>query len=122
MGKSFHPDMSLVLLLLVCSCSFEDGLRLVKLRGESMQVHTCICSLITISDYRSEYLMCDPCQALACGNPYNNHTTHITLQAAADAKPSGMVSVIGLNSDKVAELCEVCVCAGHDRPHWRVSA
>lgn len=43
--------------------SFEDGLRLVKLRGESMQ-------------------------------------------AAADAKPSGMVSVIGLSSDKVAELCE----------------
>lgn len=38
--------------------SFEDGLRLVKLRGESMQ-------------------------------------------AAADATPSGMVSVIGLDSDKV---------------------
>lgn len=38
--------------------SFEDGLRLVKLRGESMQ-------------------------------------------AAADAKPSGMVSVIGLDADKV---------------------
>ena len=37
--------------------SFEDGLRLVKLRGESMQ-------------------------------------------AAADAKPSGMVSVIGLDADK----------------------
>lgn len=45
-------------------CSFEDGLRLVKLRGESMQ-------------------------------------------AAADAKPSGMVSVIGLDSAKVAELCAV---------------
>lgn len=43
--------------------SFEDGVRLVKLRGESMQ-------------------------------------------AAADAKPSGMVSVIGLDSAKVAELCE----------------
>ncbi len=43
---------------------FEDGLRLVKLRGESMQ-------------------------------------------AAADAKASGMVSVIGLDSDKVAELCKV---------------
>ena len=42
--------------------SFEDGLRLVKLRGESMQ-------------------------------------------AAADAVKSGMVSVIGLDSDKVAELC-----------------
>lgn len=28
------------------------------------------------------------------------------MQAAADAKPSGMVSVIGLPSDKVAELCE----------------
>lgn len=37
---------------------FEDGVRLVKLRGESMQ-------------------------------------------AAADATPSGMVSVIGLSSDKV---------------------
>eukprot|EP00955_Chlamydomonas_euryale_P065379 359219-Chlamydomonas_euryale.AAC.16 len=43
---------------------FEDGLKLVKLRGESMQ-------------------------------------------AAADAKESGMVSVIGLQSDKVKELCEV---------------
>lgn len=43
--------------------SFEDGVRLVKLRGESMQ-------------------------------------------AAADATPSGMVSVIGLDADKVAELCE----------------
>lgn len=43
--------------------SFEDGVKLVKLRGESMQ-------------------------------------------AAADAKPSGMVSVIGLSADKVAELCE----------------
>eukprot|EP00199_Chlamydomonas_sp_CCMP681_P001930 CAMPEP_0119106276 /NCGR_PEP_ID=MMETSP1180-20130426/4006_1 /TAXON_ID=3052 ORGANISM="Chlamydomonas cf sp, Strain CCMP681" /NCGR_SAMPLE_ID=MMETSP1180 /ASSEMBLY_ACC=CAM_ASM_000741 /LENGTH=352 /DNA_ID=CAMNT_0007091577 /DNA_START=44 /DNA_END=1105 /DNA_ORIENTATION=- len=42
--------------------SFEDGLRLVKLRGESMQ-------------------------------------------AAADASASGMVSVIGLDADKVAELC-----------------
>eukprot|EP00889_Picochlorum_renovo_P000379 jgi/Picre1/27409/NNA_000376.t1 len=43
--------------------SFEDGLKLVELRGQSMQ-------------------------------------------AAADAKPSGMVSVIGLSADKVAELCE----------------
>lgn len=43
--------------------SFEDGVRLVKLRGESMQ-------------------------------------------AAADAKPSGMVSVIGLDAAKTAELCE----------------
>ncbi|KAL3139643.1 hypothetical protein ABBQ38_003959 [Trebouxia sp. C0009 RCD-2024] len=43
--------------------SFEDGLRLVKLRGESMQ-------------------------------------------AAADQKPSAMVSVIGLSSEKVVELCE----------------
>jgi [acyl-carrier-protein] S-malonyltransferase len=43
--------------------TFEDGLRLVKLRGESMQ-------------------------------------------AAADAAPSGMVSVIGLDADKVAALCE----------------
>lgn len=42
--------------------SFEDGLRLVKLRGEVMQ-------------------------------------------AAADAQPSGMASVIGLDSEKVAELC-----------------
>lgn len=43
--------------------SFEDGLKLVKLRGEAMQ-------------------------------------------AAADATPSAMVSVIGLDSGKVAELCE----------------
>lgn len=43
--------------------SFEDGLKLVKLRGESMQ-------------------------------------------AAADMTPSGMVSIIGLDADKVRELCE----------------
>lgn len=43
--------------------SFEDGLKLVKLRGESMQ-------------------------------------------AASDASPSGMVSVIGLDAEKVQELCE----------------
>ncbi|CAL8467128.1 g6664 [Coccomyxa elongata] len=42
---------------------FEDGVRLVKIRGESMQ-------------------------------------------AAADARPSAMVSVIGLAADKVEELCE----------------
>eukprot|EP00798_Chlamydomonas_sp_ICE-L_P016179 gene16179-22339_t len=29
-----------------------------------------------------------------------------SMQAAADAQPSGMVSVIGLDSDKVAELCK----------------
>ena len=28
------------------------------------------------------------------------------LQAAADAAPSAMVSVIGLDADKVAELCD----------------
>ncbi len=39
------------------NCSFEDGVKLVKIRGESMQ-------------------------------------------AAANARPSGMVSVIGLDSDK----------------------
>ena len=43
------------------ACSFEDGLQLVKLRGESMQ-------------------------------------------AAADQKPSAMVSVIGLSSEKVPPL------------------
>ncbi|KAL3679793.1 hypothetical protein R1sor_022749 [Riccia sorocarpa] len=43
--------------------SFEDGLKLVKLRGEAMQ-------------------------------------------AAADATPSAMCSIIGLDSDKVAALCE----------------
>uniref|UniRef100_A0A7R9YU04 Malonyl-CoA:ACP transacylase (MAT) domain-containing protein n=1 Tax=Chlamydomonas euryale TaxID=1486919 RepID=A0A7R9YU04_9CHLO len=53
---------------------FEDGLKLVKLRGESMQ-------------------------------------------AAADAKESGMVSVIGLQSDKVKELCEAATSAvGADKP------
>lgn len=41
-----------------CSCRFEDGVRLVKIRGESMQ-------------------------------------------AAADARPSAMVSVIGLSAEKV---------------------
>lgn len=46
------------------ACSFEDGVRLVQLRGESMQ-------------------------------------------AAADAQPSGMVSVIGLDADQVQLLCEV---------------
>ena len=58
--------------------TFEDGLRLVKLRGESMQ-------------------------------------------AAADAKPSGMVSVIGLDADKVRPAgiaaagllaCRVVHCVG----------
>lgn len=43
--------------------SFEDGLKLVKLRGEAMQ-------------------------------------------AAADSAPSAMVSIIGLDADKVAELCD----------------
>jgi malonyl CoA-acyl carrier protein transacylase len=41
-------------------CSFEDGLKLVQLRGESMQ-------------------------------------------AASDASPSGMVSVIGLDAEKVRQ-------------------
>ena len=45
------------------SCRFADGLKLVKLRGESMQ-------------------------------------------AAADAGKSGMVSVIGLSSDKVLPACK----------------
>lgn len=51
------------------SCSFEDGLKLVKLRGESMQ-------------------------------------------AASDASPSGMVSVIGLDAEKVhcQLLSEVSAC------------
>eukprot|EP00775_Hariotina_reticulata_P006041 gene6041-6279_t len=53
--------------------SFEDGLRLVKLRGESMQ-------------------------------------------AAADATKSGMVSVIGLSKEKVAELCEAATAeVGEDK-------
>jgi hypothetical protein len=43
--------------------SFEDGLRIVKTRGEAMQ-------------------------------------------AASDASPSGMASIIGLDSEKVAKLCE----------------
>ena len=51
------------MLLLPGAMSFEDGLKLVKLRGESMQ-------------------------------------------AAADAARSGMVSVIGLDKEKVAALCE----------------
>lgn len=54
--------------------SFEDGLKLVKLRGESMQ-------------------------------------------AAADAVKSSMVSVIGLDSDKVKELCAAATeQAGKDKP------
>ena len=57
--------------------SFEDGLKIVKARGEAMQ-------------------------------------------AAADAQPSGMVSVIGLDAEKTTALCErataevrvsVCCCA-----------
>jgi len=51
--------------------SFEDGLKLVKLRGESMQ-------------------------------------------AAADATPSSMASIIGLNSDKVGELCKMASEAAGD--------
>jgi malonyl CoA-acyl carrier protein transacylase len=61
-------------------CSFEDGLKIVKARGEAMQ-------------------------------------------AAADAQPSGMVSVIGLDAEKTTALCErataevrVSVCCYHDRP------
>lgn len=46
------------------SLTFEDGLRVVKVRGESMQ-------------------------------------------AAADATPSGMVSVLGLEPAKVEEICEI---------------
>lgn len=46
------------------SLSFEDGLKVVKIRGESMQ-------------------------------------------AAADATPSGMVSVLGLEPAKVEEICEI---------------
>ncbi|KAH8074492.1 [acyl-carrier-protein] S-malonyltransferase [Aureococcus anophagefferens] len=49
--------------------SFEDGVKLTKLRGEAMQ-------------------------------------------AAADATPSSMVSVIGLDKDKVAELCEAATKSG----------
>lgn len=50
----------------IACCSFEDGLKLVKLRGESMQ-------------------------------------------AAADAAPSAMISVIGLDSDKVRSCCSFAV-------------
>ena len=52
------PSVWMLKLALPSSCSFEDGLKLVKLRGESMQ-------------------------------------------AASDASPSGMVSVIGLDAEKV---------------------
>ena len=39
------------------------------------------------------------------------------MQAAADAKASGMVSVIGIDSDKVAELCKAATeDAGADKP------
>src|SRR5688500_12398310 len=34
------------------------------------------------------------------------------MQAAADATPSGMVSVLGLTSDKVEELCTKASAAG----------
>ena len=51
-------------LALLPTCSFEDGLKLVQLRGESMQ-------------------------------------------AASDASPSGMVSVIGLDAEKVR--CHFCL-------------
>jgi [acyl-carrier-protein] S-malonyltransferase len=54
--------------------SFEDGLKLVQLRGQAMQ-------------------------------------------EAADAAKSGMVSVIGLDSDKVAELCAAATAqVGEDKP------
>ena len=39
------------------------------------------------------------------------------MQAAADAKASGMVSVIGLDSAKVAELCQAATEeVGADKP------
>src|SRR5690606_25913 len=52
--------------------SFEDGLRVVKVRGESMQ-------------------------------------------AAADATPSTMVSVLGIEPQKLEELCEKASSAGYVR-------
>lgn len=55
-----HEDLRLAVW---SHCSFEDGLKLVKLRGESMQ-------------------------------------------AASDASPSGMISVIGLDAEKVG--CQLC--------------
>jgi malonyl CoA-acyl carrier protein transacylase len=63
-------------LALPSSCSFEDGLKLVKLRGESMQ-------------------------------------------AASDASPSGMVSVIGLDAEKVhcQLLVEVLGAYSHRAQH-----
>jgi len=40
------------------------------------------------------------------------HKRGEAMQAAADATPSGMVSVIGLERDKVEELCSRARCAG----------
>lgn len=69
--------------------SFEDGLRLVKLRAEAMQV-TITSSLTGCSDFS-----------------YWNQTSHHNfLQAAADSALCGMVSIIGLDADKVQQLCD----------------
>lgn len=62
-SSAFYHGCCIHTVIAAGAMSFEDGLKLVKLRGESMQ-------------------------------------------AAADAAKSGMVSVIGLNKEKVAELCE----------------
>uniref|UniRef100_A0A7I4FCZ7 Malonyl-CoA:ACP transacylase (MAT) domain-containing protein n=1 Tax=Physcomitrium patens TaxID=3218 RepID=A0A7I4FCZ7_PHYPA len=63
--------------------SFEDGLKLVKLRGEAMQLGSVTSYIFVI-----RWIEVDDCIA------------------AADATPSAMVSVIGLDAEKVAALCE----------------
>uniref|UniRef100_A0A3Q7ERM4 Malonyl-CoA:ACP transacylase (MAT) domain-containing protein n=1 Tax=Solanum lycopersicum TaxID=4081 RepID=A0A3Q7ERM4_SOLLC len=62
---------------LIAFASFEDGLKLVKLRGEAMQATS--------------------------STPADNINS---VQDAADAAKSAMVSIIGLDSDKVQKLCD----------------
>lgn len=72
--------------------SFEDGLKLVKLRGEAMQVLLAnnILKFFVTSFFKDV-------KFLAC--------TYFYL-AAADAASSAMVSIIGLDSGKVQLLCD----------------
>ena len=74
--------------------SFEDGLRLVKLRGEVMQAAadmkpSGVCEVVNGAAAPAGMLCC-----------------HVH-DAVPSSAPAGMLSIVGLDSDKVAELCKV---------------
>ncbi|CAK9857769.1 unnamed protein product [Sphagnum jensenii] len=79
-------------LTFVGAFSFEDGLKLVKIQGEAMQ----LLILSRTSEARQRYKW-NLEQTLGSG-------PMIIVQAATEAAPSSMVSVIGLNSDKITAI------------------